>query len=192
MDGFQDLGLMFDFDPIQTFSLYGAENNVVDKVDKVDGNDIIHKNIERSNVGVLINVIRSVSSTVNPGGTQAFIEYLILFVHGKRNMKKEAVGMEHLNDRERTVYQRIVRDLTQYNRKDRILGFINHKDITKRLINYFVVHYILVQHKTSYYLDKRTYPFQIVGGFNDPNDSEALQMIAEGGNVVWIKSPSGV
>ena len=66
------------------------------------------------------------------------------------------------------------------------MGFINHKDITKRLINYFVVHYILVQHKTCYYLDKRVYPFRIIGEFNEHNNPEALELTAQGANVVWI------
>ena len=39
---------------------------------------------------------------------------------------------------------------------------MNNRKISKRLISYFVVHYVAV-HPTCYYLDRSTYPYQIIG-----------------------------
>ena len=181
MDGFEDLGFTFD-----SFETLGSVAEPSETGNRSTAHDMIYKGAGQGLLPTLLGIIQCISSAENPGGTQAFLEYLLLFTQGKRNMRKDAVGVSNLDTRERTIYERILRDLAQYNRKERVLHFINHKDITKRLINYFVVHYILVQHKTAYYLDKRTYPFTIIGQFNDPANPEALALIEQGANVVWI------
>jgi hypothetical protein len=149
------------------------------------GKDLVHKRGMKQGIETLVDVVCVVGKG-HRSKVSSLIEFVVLLVYGKRNMKKEPVNMSKLTSLEKSVYLRICKELSNPVRRERIFKFIQHKDITKRLINYFVVHYILVQKEISYYLDKRTYPYTIIGEFNQPNQRAILELISKGFNVVWV------
>lgn len=111
---------------------------------------------------------------------------LVLCMFGKRNITKKAVVPHKLSANEHRVYKKIRRELQNVKRRERVFQFLDQRGITKRLINYFVVHYCLLEHQVSYYLDRRTYPYQIVGELNTPNCKWILDLVGQGANIVWI------
>jgi hypothetical protein len=184
-DGFEDLHFNFnDFSRDDTIDL--SDFNKVNILENYNGKDLIHKTGMKTYVDKLLQVVRKVSLPCNKKKVNMFSEYMILYIHGKRNMKKEPVNVSKLNSSEKEVYKRIRKELTNPERRERIFKFINQRDITKRLINYFVVHYILIQNEISYYLDKRTYPYKILGDFNNPHNSDILRLKEKGANIIWI------
>lgn len=151
-----------------------------------NGRDVIHKRGLPLDLTRLVNVIYWATDESKRSRAEQFIQYLILFTYGKRNIRKDAVEVSKLSATQKQVYFRIRKELQNPVRKKRVLSFINQKDITKRLINYFVVHYSLVEKEISYYLDRRSYPYRIIGKFNEPNQPDILQLLEQGENIVWI------
>lgn len=115
-----------------------------------------------------------------------YLEFLTLKMYGKRNIRKDSVNENELDTEDKEIYRLIRKQLQHPVRRKRVFCFINQTNITKRLINYFVVHYSLIERELSYYLDKRKYPCQIIGQFNEPNQPEILNLIEQGANIVWI------
>ncbi len=113
-------------------------------------------------------------------------KYLILLVLGRRNVKKEAVEPCKLTLIEKQVFLKIQQGLTDQERKDRVFAFMKQRGVTKRLINYFVVHYILVEREVSYYLDRRGSKGVIIGEMGNPFQQEIINLIQMGANIVWI------
>jgi hypothetical protein len=186
MDGFDDLP--FDIDSFSEVLLnddtLDNDNFFVDFKGGQLGDSLVHKTGMKSYLDLLIQVLQT--NSCNPEKVYLFAKHFVLLIYGKRNMKKESVNISKLSSSEKEVYARIRKELKNKERKKRIFGFINQKGITKRLINYFVVHYILVQHEISYYLDRRTYPYKIIGEFNTPHQKHILDLITEGNNIVWV------
>jgi hypothetical protein len=147
--------------------------------------DLVHKSGLKHFTAKLVSITRMVG-VANYNKIELLNEFLILLIYGKRNMKKEAVELEKLSSLEREVYYRISNELSNQSRRTRIYNFIRQRCITKRLINYFVVQYILTQREISYYLDKRTYPYKVIGEYNKPNQPDILRLISQGHNIVWI------
>lgn len=110
---------------------------------------------------------------------------ILLQVMGKRNVRKVPVEAQHLSYIEQAVYRSIEQQMSYLPRRQRILEFMQDKEITRRLVNYFVVHYAFY-HEMSYYLDRRTYPYRILGQLNEPNQPDILKLIESGANIVWI------
>lgn len=111
--------------------------------------------------------------------------FLILLIYGKRNLSKAPVTETKLSSHEKYIYQEIQTKLNDPIRKARIESLL-HSDITKREIHFFIVHYVLMHQEVAYWLDKRTYPYQIIGEFNEPNQQHILQWIENGAHIVWI------
>lgn len=118
---------------------------------------------------------------------EVFLKYLIVFMHGKRNIRKRPLHESLLSTSQRGVYHRIMDELKDPVRRERIFGFINSQEITGRLINYFVVYYALVEREMSYYLDRTRYPHRVIGEMtNNPDQPEILKRISQGENIVWL------
>jgi len=148
--------------------------------------DIIHKRGQGLDLSRLVQVIHRATDETKGKQINQFLKYLVLYTYGQRNIRKDAISEAKLSLAQKEVYGRIRQELKNPVRKQRIFAFINQKDITKRLINYFVVHYSLVEREISYYLDRRTYPYKVIGEFNNPNQPEVLRLIETGVNIVWI------
>jgi hypothetical protein len=114
---------------------------------------------------------------------QEMAQYFILVCFGKRVVQKHAIAEELLTPLENIVYQRIKHALSEPARRERVYGCI--QKYTKRLINYFVVHYVN-ETQTCYYLDKRQYPFEIIGRFNESQQPNVLSLITTGAPIYWI------
>ena len=187
-DGFADMNFNFDELNSDDTSLDFTDFDKVNIMDNLNGKDLVHKRGMKNYINNFITTMRLVCMTLkhDKENIDTFSEYMILILYGKRNMKKESVKISKLSSAEKEVYRRIRSELSNNVRKERIFSFINQKDITKRLINYFVVHYILVQKEVSYYLDKREYPYKIIGDFNNPYQDKILRLKETGANIIWI------
>jgi hypothetical protein len=120
---------------------------------------------------------------VSASKVEAFIPFLVLGVFGKRHLEKQALAESQVSLAEQHIY-RVIRDkLANPVRKQRIFDFMNSTTITKRLINFFVVHYVLIHKEVSYFLDKRVYPHRIVGEINQPFQPEIKE---RGEGIVWV------
>jgi len=155
-------------------------------LDSAQGKDVVHKRGMNLHLTKFISVLFEASDTAQYSIINNFIQYFILFAYGKRNIRKDAVDESKLNMSQKEVYNRIREEMKNPIRRQRILNFINQKDITKRLINYFVVHYSLMEREMSYYLDKTSYPFKVIGELNNPQQLEILKRKENGENIVWI------
>lgn len=113
------------------------------------------------------------------------LPYFVLLMYGKRALHKDAVDVTKLSPIEREIFTRIQRKLLNPIRRKRVMEFIANRRITRRLINYFVVHY-LVDNPIEYYLDQRSYPPSILKPFNERNQPEILAAQARGDNIRWI------
>ena len=112
--------------------------------------------------------------------------HFILLVFGRRNIPKEPVEHSRLTRLEKEVFFKIRGGLVDETRKQIVFKFMQAKGVTKRLINYFVVHYILVERDVSYYLDRRQ-PFgSIIGEIGNPFQPDILKLMSQGANIVWI------
>lgn len=155
-------------------------------LDASSGKDVTHKRGMTLDLSRLIQTVYQASDPNKLQQINFFIQYFILFVYGKRNIRKDAIPEDKMTLSQKEVYNNIREEMKNPIRRQRVLNFINQKDITKRLINYFVVHYSLVEREISYYLDRRTYPYKIVGEFNNPDQKDILQLKEKGANIVWI------
>jgi hypothetical protein len=89
-------------------------------------------------------------------------KWFIVFLYGKRRIPKTAIPTTQLTITERNIYNFIKQELQLQERKDRVEAFMKDKKISKRLISYFIVHYVAI-HPTCYYLDRSSYPYRIIG-----------------------------
>lgn len=174
LDGFAD-SPSFDFDFLTI-----EEPSNVRKLAK--GNSIVHKNGTPNKVSVLIDCLKYVPDSKR----QIFLPFLMLMVFGKRNLQKQSVSEAQLSKAELFVYKHIRSQMSDPLRSTRIRSFIDTKDITKRLINFFVVHYVLLHKEVAYFLDKRQYPHRIIGEFNVPFQPEIAKLQEQGAHIVWI------
>lgn len=118
--------------------------------------------------------------------TREFLLHFIMHVYGQRNLKKQAVTESQLTMEQKDIYAYIMKQLNNPVRQKRVFEFINNdKKITRRLINYFVVHYAL-NHEMSYFLDRRSYPYQIIGTLNNPHQPDITSLIEKGEDIVYI------
>jgi hypothetical protein len=154
--------------------------------DSRKGRELIHKRGLPLDLTLIATSLQQACKAGKQEFIQTFMCYFILHTYGRRNIRKDAVTENNLTQSQREVYARIRSELQNPVRRDRILSFINEKVITKRLINYFVVHYSLIVREISYYLDRSQYPYRIVGDFNNPQQQEILERISQGENIVWI------
>jgi hypothetical protein len=143
-----------------------------------------HKTGLQNYVSLLIRILSDMG--VSESKNQYFISFLVLRMFGKRNLDKKAVDESEISQSELYVYKHIRQKLQDPIRRKRIFDFIQTKDITKRLINFFVVHYVLMHKEVTYYLDKRQYPYKIIGDLNQFFQSDIIQLQESGANIVWI------
>lgn len=156
-------------------------------VETCPGRIIIHKRGLPLDLSLVFQTMNIILEDTCFKKLEQFSKYMVMFTYGKRNIRKDAVDVEKLTPAQREVYLHIRRELDQNDvRKKRVYSFINQKDITKRLINYFAVHYSLVENAIWYYLDRRTYPYKILGKLGDPNQPEILRLIEQGANIKWL------
>lgn len=153
--------------------------------------DQLHqKSVSIQSIDKCVRLLLTIINVHCDGPCQEFLplvkQNIVLNIYGKRNISKRPVVPDLLSVSERKIYIRIRKSLNQPERRKRILDFIKEKHITKRLVNYFIVHYVLLEKQVSYYLDKRSYPYSILGDFNNPNFQPALDLISQGQNIVWI------
>lgn len=188
-DGFDsfDFGVFESVDYSEHGSLYASEDEWVHSIFDYKGDNIVYRRAAPVNISPLMHWLFKLC----PTDQQKQMKTLALFVaselYGKRNIRKEIVSPEELSEYERAIYSRIRKELKLYpGRFERIYSFVNQKGVTARLINYFIVTYILTEQKVSYYLDKTSYPFRIVGDFNQMNQPDILRRISQGEHLVWI------
>lgn len=115
----------------------------------------------------------------------AVLSYFILQNRGRRFMQKNTVNVNQLSESEQRVFAHIQSQLRNPERKRRVTEFLNDRKITRRLINFFVVHYTKF-HPVAYYLDKRQYPYTIVKPMNQPALPQVLELIGQGAPIRWI------
>jgi hypothetical protein len=111
-------------------------------------------------------------------------DFVVMSVHGNR-LQKTPVGRAQLLPKELSAHSDIRRRLQDPARRARLEQMMR-SDVTKRLIHYFIVHYVLVHREVAYWLDKRTYPYRILGEFNAPNQPHILKLVADGAHIVYI------
>lgn len=114
------------------------------------------------------------------------LQYVMLNLFGQRNIRKDPVNFNELDIEQREIFLNIKGILSDEQKKERIFNFINNSNITKRLINYFVIQFSLLDKELSYYLDRRTYPYRVIGEYNNPNQPDILKLISKGENIIWI------
>ncbi len=66
---------------------------------------------------------------------------VILHICGKRNLSKTAILEEELSEKHRDIYRRIRQQMQDSRRRQHIIDFLSRPGVTRRLINYFVVHF---------------------------------------------------
>ncbi len=145
---------------------------------------MVHKTGLQNYMSLLIRILSDMG--VSESKRMSFISFLVLRTFGKRNLEKKAVNESEISQAELYVYKHIRLKLQDPIRRKRIFDFIQTKDITKRLINFFVVHYVLMHKEVTYYLDKRQYPYKIIGQLNQFFQSDIIQLQETGANIVWI------
>ncbi len=155
-------------------------------LDTVVGRDVVHKRGLNLDMSKMIDYLYRACDPGKHGQMDMFVHYLILHTYGKRNIRKDAIEETNLSPSQQEVYKRIRQEIQDPIRRRRVLAFINDKNITKRLINYFVVHYALIEQEFSYYLDKTTYPYKVIGELNNPDQPDILRRKEAGENIVWI------
>lgn len=189
-DGFQDLR----FDEFE-FNDESDKSNVVNENENNIKQDIViknkksikymnHRNQISCKMGLLLTALRDTG--LADLKCKIVFPYLALLLTGKRNMKKQSVQENQLTTSELSDYKYIKEQLENKVRRKRVVDFINSRDITKRLINFFVVHYIRIHKEVAYFLDKTTYPYRIVGEFNQPFQSYILSLKQAGNDIRWI------
>lgn len=115
------------------------------------------------------------------------LAHLAVKVYGKRVFQKQAVQGQDLTEHEQTLWYNIQQKFKKNPlQKNRVIQFINHKSISRRVISYFVVHYSYEEKSLWYWLDRRSYPHTIIGEFNDPNNETALQLKSQGHDIRWV------
>lgn len=112
-------------------------------------------------------------------------DYMVMRVYGKKHLQKTPVDLTQLLPKERSAYCEIRKKLANPLRKQRLESIMNSA-ITKRLIHFFVVHYVLLHNPLSYWLDKRQYPYKILGDFNKPNQPDVVRLMNEKAFIVYI------
>lgn len=148
--------------------------------------DRVYKRGLSLDVSPLVGIVQACIDPSQQEKARLFLQHLIMVTFGQRNLRKDAVDESKLTKEQLEVYRRIRVEMDKPERRQRILEFINKKEITRRLINYFVVHYALVKQELSYYLDRRSYPYKIVGQLNEPNQPDIIRLIDQGANIVWL------
>jgi hypothetical protein len=159
------------------------ENNSTKQPEKTT-KIITHKTGLHTYLSLLMRILSEMG--VSESKRTCFMSFLILRTFGKRNLEKKAVDESEISQSELYVYKHIRQKLQDPIRRKRIFDFIQTKDITKRLINFFVVHYVLIHKEVTYYLDKRQYPYKIIGELNQFFQSDIIQLQESGANIVWI------
>lgn len=97
----------------------------------------------------------------NPGLQREMAMSLFLLIHGKRNCVKSPVKVAELRPGERRVYRKIMAKFNRYPLvRERVHRFLGNRGISKRLLNYFIVHYVKSTNLV-YYLDTTTYPYKV-------------------------------
>jgi len=190
MDWFGDLDFNVDWNPqlsSENSTSGAATATTTASSNTGDQADIVHKR------GLTLNLTNFVDTilTVMKGSQEQkkivdYVQFIVLYCYGQRNIRKDAVNECKLTPEQREVYRRIRSELENPLKKQRILDFIGKKEITRRLINYFVVHYSVIKKEISYYLDRRTYPYKVMGELNNPNQPEIIALIEKKENIVWI------
>lgn len=115
------------------------------------------------------------------------LAHLAIKIYGKRVFQKHAVQGQDLTEHEQVLWYNIQQKFKNNPlQKQRVIQFINHKNISRRVISYFVVHYSYEEKSLWYWLDRRTYPYQIIGEFNNPHNDTALQLKSQGHDIRWV------
>lgn len=148
--------------------------------------DRIYKRGLPLDVAPVVGVVLACLHPQHHAKAKVFLQGFIMCTYGQRNLRKDAIDESKLSKEQLEVYHRIRGEMDKPERRQRILDFINKKEITRRLINYFVVHYALIKQEMSYYLDRRTYPYKIIGTLNEPNQPDIIRLIDQGANIVWL------
>lgn len=175
---------LFDFDAHN--NTQGDENVPLVVPSKDEYFRVIHKRKPNREPLPLFKIICDALAPEHKPKAIPLFQHLLLELEGKRNIKKNTVHESNLSVVERYVYQRIKRQLQNTDRRERVMGFINKKNVTKRLVNYFTVHYSLLNQEFSYYLDKRAYPYKIIGQMGVQDQPEILELIRQGARIIWI------
>lgn len=167
-----------DFEVVETGSMAPTVRN--------SKSDRVYKHGLPLDISPVVGIVFSCTDSTQHEKARALLQAFILLAYGQRNLRKQAVDESKLTSEQLEVYQSIREEMAKPERRKRILEFIDKKEITRRLINYFVVHYALVSKELSYYLDRRTYPYKIIGELNNPNQPEIVKLIDAGENIVWL------
>ena len=118
---------------------------------------------------------------------QTMIKFLTLYVYGKRNIEKTSITAGMLQDPvKRLVYKRIRKLMSDPGRRQRILEFVHKKDIARRLINFFMVTYVVKDPGVEYWLDCTTSNHKIIGNINEIDNPEALRRKSQGENIILV------
>lgn len=187
-DGFGELNIASqDFHEFDTYSSNDTEQTTTKPEKEVmqRTRDKIHKRGLPVNISTYVGVIKSIcNDPKDEEKVRFFLLHFIMLMYGQRNLRKEPISESQLTEKQLTVYRYIREKLANPERRKRIDEFIRHKGNTRRLVNYFTVHYPLKK-ALSYYLDRRSYPHKIIGRLNDPNQPDIVQLIDQGENIHW-------
>jgi hypothetical protein len=88
-------------------------------------------------------------------------KWFIVYLLGKRRIAKTPIAPTQLSPTEVNIWNYIQREFAIPGHKERIKAIMSNRKISKRLISYFIVHYV-ARYPTCYYLDRSSYPYRIV------------------------------
>jgi hypothetical protein len=131
------------------------------------------------------HIVLDICKYIEASRRDYFLCYFVMQLLGQRRLMKHSVHPVDLSSSEYAVYKYTQQAFEVPGRADRIISFLSGDRRTKRMINYFAVHYISTT-KMSYYLDRTSYPYHITGGMNTYDDPVVLAKIANGVNITWI------
>ena len=93
-------------------------------------------------------------------------KWVLLMVLGKRRVNKVPIPITCINSKEEKIWKYIEHEFALEARKERVLSFMMDRKVSKRLISYFVVHFVKIN-PTCYYLDTSQYPYKICSNIAD-------------------------
>lgn len=111
-----------------------------------------------------VRIVHTIYPKIN---TRALIERVLLTEIGRRNITKEVIPSTKASRADKIVARRLRSILMNSVRRTRILTFLSQKNVSKRMLNFFVVHYTLLYNDLTYFLDRSVYPYRIVAGDED-------------------------
>lgn len=120
----------------------------------------------------VIDSVRTIIATIQRAGfcmeachTKRMVTLLLYVLYGKKQLVKFPVNPDDLSSTEAFIYKNALTAFQNPVCHAKIMSFLSDEKISKRLLNFFIVHYILLYNPLTYTLDRRSYPY-IVSNYN--------------------------